>query len=90
MNTGLPLTNSFVSEFLSILGALTSNPALDFAQWNARSDEMKLLSDRVMPFIEQVADDGFVAPRDRTVAAELAREVRDALIRTVDRSWLDG
>ncbi|HEU4808432.1 MAG TPA: hypothetical protein VFT01_09230 [Homoserinimonas sp.] len=75
---------------LPIQGALSSNRALDFSQWNAQSDELKLLSDRVVPFLSQMADDGFVAVRDRTLAAELAREVRDALLKTVDRSWLDS
>ena len=75
---------------LPIRGYLKANPALDFSQWNAQRGELKLLSDRVMPFIEQVASDGFVSARDRTVAAELAGQVRDALIHTVDQSWLDS
>jgi hypothetical protein len=75
---------------LPIRGYLKANPALDFSQWNAQRGELKLLSDRVMPFIEQVADNGFVSSRDRTVAAELAGQVRDALLHTVDRSWLDS
>lgn len=74
---------------LPIQGSLGSNPALDFSRWNAQRGELKLLSDRVIPFIEQVADDGFVSLRDRTVAAELAREIRDALLQSVDQSWLD-
>jgi hypothetical protein len=75
---------------LPIQAELSSNRALDFSQWNAPSDELKLLSDRVIPFLEQMANDGFIAARDRTVAAQLGREVRDALLNTVDRSWLDS
>jgi len=74
---------------LPIRGSLAPNPALGFAGWRSDSAELRLLSDRVMPFIEQIADDGFINTRDRTVAAELAREVRDALIKTVDQTWLD-
>jgi hypothetical protein len=75
---------------LPIQGALSDNRALDFSQWNAQRGELKLLSDRVVPFLEQVADDGFIAARDRTLAAQLGREVRDALLATVDRTWLDS
>ena len=75
---------------LPIQATLGGNQSLDFSQWNAENDELKLLSDRVLPFIEQVADGGFVSLRDRTVAAELAREVRDELLKTVDRSWLES
>ena len=75
---------------LPIQAELSSNRALDFSQWNAGRDELKLLSDRVIPFLEQMAHDGFIATRDRTLAAELGREVRDALLKTVDRSWLDS
>lgn len=75
---------------LPIQATLGADQTLDFSQWNAESDELKLLSDRVLPFIEQVADGGFVSLRDRTVSAELAREVRDELLKTVDRSWLES
>ncbi len=75
---------------LPIRGSLAPNASLSFAGWKADSDELKLLSDRVMPFIERVADDGIVTLKDRTVASELARQVRDALIKTVDRTWLDS
>jgi hypothetical protein len=75
---------------LPIRGTLGANQSLDFSQWNAERDELKLLSDRVLPFIERVADVGYVSLRDRTDAAELAREVRDELLRRVDRSWLDS
>lgn len=75
---------------LPIQAELSSNRALDFSQWNAPSDELKLLSDRVIPFLEQMAHDGFISARDRTLAAQLGREVRDALLNTVDRSWLDS
>lgn len=75
---------------LPIQAELSSNRSLDFSQWNAGRDELKLLSDRVIPFLEQMAHDGFIAVRDRTLAAELGREVRDALLKTVDRSWLDS
>jgi hypothetical protein len=75
---------------LPIQAELSSNRALDFSQWNAASDELRLLSDRVIPFLEQMAHDGFIAARDRTLAAELGREVRDALLNTLDRSWLDS
>src|SRR5690606_3102790 len=34
--------------------------------------------------------EGFVSVKDRTLAGELAREVRDALIKTVDKTWLDA
>lgn len=75
---------------LPIQGTLGGDQSLDFSQWNAERDELKLLSGRVLPFIEEVVDDGFVSHRDRTVAAELAREVRDELLKTVDRSWLES
>lgn len=75
---------------LPIQATLVGNTKLDFSQWNAQRGELKLLSDQVMPFIEQVARDGFVNSRDRTVAATLAKEVRDALIHTVDQTWLDS
>ena len=74
---------------LPIQANLGPNKKLDFSQWNSERDELKLLSDRVLPFIEQVANDGFVSLHDRTVASGLAREVRDALLQTLDRSWLD-
>jgi hypothetical protein len=75
---------------LPIQANLGPNKNLDFSQWNSERDELKLLSDRVLPFIEQVASDGFVSLHDRTVASGLAREVRDALLKTLDRSWLDN
>lgn len=75
---------------LPIQATLDDNPRLNFAKWNAEQGELKLLSDRVMPFIERIAHDGHVTARDRTDAAELAKEVRDALLDTVDRSWLDS
>lgn len=75
---------------LPIQASLGPNKNLDFSQWNSERDELKLLSDRVMPFIEQVASDGFVSLHDRSVASGLAREVRDELLKTLDRSWLDN
>lgn len=75
---------------LPIEASLSRDRAFDFSQWDAGRDELKLLSDRVIPFLEQMADDGFIAARDRTLAAELAGEVRGALLKTVDRSWLDS
>ncbi len=74
---------------LPIRGRLSTDQALDFSLWNADRDELKLLGDRVLPFITKVADNGFVTLRDRTVAAELAREIRDELLKTADRSWLE-
>lgn len=74
---------------LPIQANLGQNNDLDFSQWNSERDELKLLSDRVLPFIEQVASDGFVSLHDRTVASGLAKEVRDALLKSLDRSWLD-
>ncbi|MHA6669067.1 hypothetical protein ACX3O0_09375 [Homoserinimonas sp. A447] len=75
---------------LPIQAELSTNRTFDFSQWNAGRGELKLLSDRVIPFLEQMAHDGFIAARDRTLAAELGREVRDALLETVDRSWLES
>ncbi|MEX1077762.1 MAG: hypothetical protein WED09_01465 [Homoserinimonas sp.] len=75
---------------LPIPGALADGRSLDFAQWNSQSGDLKLLSDRVLPFLDRVTNEGFVSMRDRTIAAELATEVRDALLKTVDRSWLDS
>jgi len=75
---------------LPIEANLGPNNKLDFSQWNSERDELKLLSDRVLPFIEQVASDGFVSLNDRTVASGLAREVRDELLKTLDRSWLES
>lgn len=72
-----------------VQASLAPNPELSFARWETGSAELKLLSEQVMPFIEKVASDGFISMKDRSVATDLAGQVRTALTRAVDSSWLD-
>jgi hypothetical protein len=51
--------------------------------------DLDILAARVAPFIESVAVAGVVTEIDRSVAAQLARGLRDDLVTRANRSWLD-
>lgn len=48
------------------------------------------LIERAAPFIEHLARSGEVTPTDRTLAGQLARQLRDDLVRQSDSTWLDA
>jgi hypothetical protein len=48
------------------------------------------LSARVVPFLEGVAEAGAITPRDRALAGQLARQLRDDLVARSNLSWLDS
>ncbi|GAA2088968.1 hypothetical protein GCM10009840_29200 [Pseudolysinimonas kribbensis] len=48
------------------------------------------LSARVVPFLEGVAETGEVTLRDRGLAGQLARQLRDDLVARSNLSWLDS
>lgn len=48
------------------------------------------LTQRVTPFLEQLAEVGRVTATDRAVAGQLARRLRDELVFRVGASWLDA
>ncbi len=48
------------------------------------------LSARAVPFLEQVAQAGRVTSRDRVLAGQIARQLRDDLVARSNLSWLDS
>lgn len=48
------------------------------------------LTARAAPFLERVAEAGTIAPRDRALAGQLARRLRDDLVTQASLSWLDS
>jgi hypothetical protein len=54
-----------------------------------RSESLARVRAQVAPFIEAVARNGVIAEADRTVAAQLARELRADLVQAANSSWLD-
>jgi hypothetical protein len=46
-------------------------------------------SAQVVPFLRSIADVGAITESDRTLAAQLARQLRADLVTTSNRSWLD-
>ena len=53
-------------------------------------ERLARLSNRVVPFIEQIARSGVVTTADRTLAGQLARRLRDDLVTQSNLSWLDS
>ena len=53
-------------------------------------ERLARLSNRVVPFIEQIARSGVVTAADRTLAGQLARRLRDDLVTQSNLSWLDS
>jgi hypothetical protein len=47
------------------------------------------VSAQTVPFLESIAAAGVITDADRTLAAQLARELRTELVSTSSRSWLD-
>jgi len=54
-----------------------------------RSESLARVHAQVAPFIEAIARDGVITDADRTVAAQLARELRADLVQAANSSWLD-
>jgi len=48
------------------------------------------MSARVVPFLDQVARAGVVTSRDRVLAGQIARQLRDDLVARSNLSWLDS
>jgi hypothetical protein len=59
---------------------------------NERLERERLarLTSRAAPFIEAIARVGSVSPADRTLAGNLARQLRDDLVTQSNLSWLDS
>jgi hypothetical protein len=75
-------------------GAGTIPPASDDASDElARRVERRTLArlgNRVAPFLEGIAEAGEVTAADRTLAGQLARQLRSDLVSQVNRTWLDS
>lgn len=80
-----------VSRWVDLPIELVHNKDLvhDFSHWQVPQGKLTSLGDRVTPFIERIAQEGFVTSKDRSLAAQLAKEVRDQLVADSNRSWLD-
>jgi hypothetical protein len=58
----------------------------------AEQDERRSVAEmsaRVAPFLESIADAGRVTSRDRVLAGQIARQLRDDLVARSNLSWLD-
>lgn len=53
-------------------------------------ERLARLTSRAAPFIEAIARVGAVTPADRTLAGNLARQLRDDLVTQSNLSWLDS
>jgi hypothetical protein len=53
-------------------------------------ERLARLTSRAAPFIEAIARVGVVTPADRTLAGNLARQLRDDLVTQSNLSWLDS
>jgi len=57
---------------------------------HAERARLARLTSRAAPFIEQVAESGDVTSADRSLAGQLARQLRDDLVTQSNLSWLDS
>jgi hypothetical protein len=57
-----------------------------------REERLRLaeLSARVVPFLDEIARAGVVTSRDRVLAGQIARQLRDDLVARSNLSWLDS
>lgn len=65
-------------------------PARGVRYEEAERARLARLTERAAPFIEHLARSGEVLPTDRTLAGQLARQLRDDLVRQSEASWLDA
>jgi hypothetical protein len=54
-----------------------------------QSESLSRVQAQVAPFIRSIARNGVITDADRTLAAQLARELRADLVRAANSSWLD-
>ena len=54
-----------------------------------QSETLSRIQAQVAPFIRGIARDGVITDADRTLAAQLARELRADLVQAANSSWLD-
>jgi hypothetical protein len=54
-----------------------------------RTGNIARLSARVGPFLERIEQTGVITQADRALAAQIARGLRDELVTTTSKSWLD-
>jgi len=62
----------------------------DAAARRAEIGTLARLGSRVAPFLEGIADAGFVTAADRALAGQLARRLRSDLVSQANRTWLDS
>jgi hypothetical protein len=85
-------TVNLVERTLSLareLGAVTEPVDVFSNHGSLRSETLSRVHAQVVPFIQKVAADGVITDADRTLAAQLARELRADLVRAANSSWLD-
>ncbi len=90
---GVVFSYTIVSRTLALLE--TSAGAEESYSVEAPVDEAReagrvaRVSARVAPFLEGVARAGVITAADRTLAAQIARQLRTELVTVTDQSWLD-
>lgn len=67
---------------------VTDHPAPDPADEAAERETLARLTARAAPFVRAVAERGTVTDEDRSLAGELARQLRDDLVSRTDLAWL--
>jgi hypothetical protein len=90
---GIVFSFTFVSRTVSLLDASGGSDELhsfaDADDEEAHRRHVARLSARVAPFLEGVANAGAITAADRTLAAQIARQLRSELVTATARSWLD-
>jgi len=96
---GVLATVTFSYSIVSTMSRMLDSPSRNAVDGRAVLDEaanvvervtLAQLSARAAPFLERIADAGVVSPEERALAGQLARRIRDDLVRQSNVTWLES